>query len=144
MFFLKKKKKAVVKQHREKIPEYDCFDPPTITFVPARLIEKVPFTEHPNFWNEKGETKEAYLELAKRSGKLFLKWSHGCTIEELKNDPECADVAPAYFDRMVKVSQNAHGTYDFSSDGRHRILAAQILDIYVPVMIRKKERPSKG
>ena len=49
MFFLKKKKKAVVKQHREKIPEYDCFDPPIITFVPARLIEKVPFTEHPNF-----------------------------------------------------------------------------------------------
>lgn len=59
------------------------------------------------------------------------------SLDEIKQDPELKDTAHAYFDpeNMIKVEQQADGSYSFADDGRHRIAAAQELGYEIPVEV---------
>ena len=90
-----------------------------------------------NFWNHHGNTKEDYIQLAEKIPDVQYALDQGKTLDEIKRDPELRDTAYAYFDpkNMVKVEQQADGSYSFADDGRHRIAAAQELGYKIPVEV---------
>lgn len=108
-----------------------------IEFVPARLISNIRDRDNPFFWVHHRNTKESYLELAKQSLKLQEKWSAGISISHILDDKELKDIAGAYFSdaQVIKVYRYPDGKYVLLDDGRHRIAAAQELDIDVPVKV---------
>ena len=69
--------------------------------------------------------------------KLYEKWCNGASISELLRDEECSDFAGAYLssNQVVKVYKYPDGTYMLIDDGRHRVAAAQELDLYIPVKV---------
>ena len=87
------------------------------------------------FWNHHGNTKEDYMRMAERIPDVQQALDGGKSLDEIKQDPELKDTAHAYFDpeNMIKVEQQADGSYSFADDGRHRIAAAQELGYEIPV-----------
>ncbi len=87
------------------------------------------------FWNHHGNTKEDYMRMAERIPDVQQALDNGKSLDEIKQDPELKDTAHAYFDpeNMIKVEQQADGSYSFADDGRHRIAAAQELGYEIPV-----------
>ena len=89
------------------------------------------------FWNHHGNTKEDYMRMAERIPDVQQALDSGKSLDEIKQDPELKDTAHAYFDteNMIKVEQQANGSYSFADDGRHRITAAQELGYEIPVEV---------
>ncbi len=92
------------------------------------------------FWNHHGSTKEDYMRMAERIPDVQQALDNGKSLDEIKQDPELKDTAHAYFDpeNMIKVEQQADGSYFFADDGRHRIAAAQELGYEIPVEVTNK------
>lgn len=114
---------------------------PIIEFVPARLIEGIYDRHSIYFWKHHGYTKENYMTLAKKSVILYEKYLAGESIERLKKNFECQDIIYAYLDesQVIKVYKR-EGKYLLVTDGRHRVVAAQELDTYIPVKITGEYR----
>lgn len=89
------------------------------------------------FWNHHGNTKEDYMRMAERIPDVQQALDSGKSLDEIKQDPELKDAAHAYFDpeNMIKVEQQADGSYSFADDGRHRIAAAQEMGYEIPVEV---------
>ena len=89
------------------------------------------------FWNHHGNTKEDYMRMAERIPDVQQALDSGKSLDEIKQDPELKDTAHAYFDpeNMIKVEQQADGSYSFADDGRHRIAAAQELGYEIPAEV---------
>ena len=92
------------------------------------------------FWNHHGNTKEDYMRVAERIPDVQQALDSGKSLDEIKQDPELKDTAHAYFDpeNMIKVEQQADGSYSFADDGRHRIAAAQEFGYEIPVEVTNK------
>lgn len=56
----------------------------------------------------------------------------GMSLDELSQNPVLDDTIRSYYNNPVQVAQ-VGSYYVFQSDGRHRTLAAQSLDTYIPV-----------
>ena len=94
------------------------------------------------FWNHHGNTKEDYMRIAEGIPDVQQALDSGKSLDEIKQDPDLKDTAHAYFDpeNMVKVEQQADGSYSFADDGRHRIAAAQELGYEIPVNVTNAEK----
>ena len=92
------------------------------------------------FWNHHSNTKEDYMRMAERIPDVQQALDSGKSLDEIKQNPELKDTAHAYFDpeNMIKVEQQANGSYSFADDGRHRIAAAQELGYEIPVEVTNK------
>lgn len=108
-----------------------------IEFVSAKLIKNIQDRYNSYFWEHHGNTHESYIDLANKSVKLYEKWCNGASISELLRDEECSDFAGAYLSsgQVIKVYKYPDGTYMLIDDGRHRVAAAQELDLYIPVKV---------
>lgn len=89
------------------------------------------------FWNHHGNTKEDYMRIAEGIPDVQQVLDSGKSLDEIKQDPDLKDTAHVYFDpeNMIKVEQQADGSYSFADDGRHRIAAAQELGYEIPVQV---------
>ena len=89
------------------------------------------------FWNHHGNTKEDYMHVAEKIPDVQQALDSGKSLDEIKQDPELAGTARAYFDpeNMIKVEQQSDGSYSFTDDGRHRIAAAQEYGYQIPVEV---------
>ena len=58
----------------------------------------------------------------------------GMSLDELSQNPVLDDTIRSYYNNPVQVAQ-VGSYYVFQSDGRHRTLAAQSLDTYIPVLV---------
>ena len=56
------------------------------------------------------------------------------SLDELSQNPVLDDTIRSYYNNPVQVAQ-VGSYYVFQSDGRHRTLAAQSLDTYIPVLV---------
>lgn len=108
-----------------------------IEFISAKLIKNIQDRYNPYFWEHHGNTHESYIDLANKSVKLYEKWCNGASVSELLRDEECSDFAGAYLssNQVIKVYKYPDGTYMLIDDGRHRVAAAQELDLYIPVKV---------
>lgn len=111
-----------------------------ITFIKAQNIINLYNTYCPYFWEHHGFSHNDYLYLAKQSELLYGDWKTGKSTEDMLNCPYTKDVAKAYFTwpDIITVSLRSDGLYDYTGDGRHRIRAAQELDIHIPVIVDKR------
>ena len=89
------------------------------------------------FWNHHGNTREDYMRVAEKIPDVQQALDSGKSLDEIRQDPDLKDTANAYFDpeNMIKVEQQADGSYSFIDDGRHRIAAAQELGYEIPVQV---------
>ncbi len=98
------------------------------------------FGQGEDFWNHHGNTKEDYMSLAENLPEVNERISNGESLESLRNDPDLGACASAYYgqDKMIKVNATEDG-YEFDSDGRHRMRAAQEMGYEVPVDVQNPE-----
>lgn len=109
---------------------------PYIEFIRAQLIEGIYDRDNEYFWDHHGCKKSDYIALAKKSKILYEKFSAGIPLEKLKCDPECEGFYGAYLgDKCIVNVEKREGKYLLVDDGRHRVAAAQELDLYIPVKI---------
>lgn len=108
-----------------------------IEFISAKLIKNIQDRYNSYFWEHHRNTHESYIDLANKSVKLYEKWCNGASVSELLRDEECSDFAGAYLssNQVIKVYKYPDGTYMLIDDGRHRVAAAQELDLYIPVKV---------
>ncbi len=109
-------------------------------FVQAKSISNIRDSDNTHFWEHHGNNHEEYLQLAIKSCILYEKWQKGATIDELLRDESIREISNAYLSeqQVIKVYESDNKTYELIDDGRHRVMAAQKLDIFVPVIILKR------
>ena len=119
-----------------------------IKTISSRQIEGVEVyesdLEYPDkFWqmHESGGTKESFLEIAKKIPEVQKRLDEGATMEDLIDDERLGKCTNIYFYKNPWGSgQEAtvieyNGFYILQGNGRHRILAAQELDMKIPIRI---------
>lgn len=98
------------------------------------------FDQGEDFWNHHGHTKDEYMSLAEGLPEVNERVANGESLESLREDPNVGACASAYYGSdMVKVDATDEG-YEFDSDGRHRVKAAQELGYDVPVQVKNSEQ----
>lgn len=115
---------------------------PEIVYVRARDIEGVYIWDRERdnpqgFWTRHGRqgwSRENIMRRASRIQDVRQNLEHGISIEEMSQNPDLDETIGSYFREPVQVA-SLGSFYVFQSDGRHRILAAQTLDAYIPVLV---------
>lgn len=121
---------------------YTRCDSPQIVYVRARDIEGVYIwdkeRENPQgFWTRNGRSgwsRENIMRRASHIEDVRQNMEAGANIEDIEDNPELSETIGSYYREPVQVA-SLGSFYVFQSDGRHRILAAQTLDTYIPVLI---------
>ena len=121
---------------------YSRNDNPQIVFVRARDIEGVYVWESErnspqNFWTRNGTngwSRDNIMRRASHIQEIQNMLESGIPIEDLSQNDDYSETIDSYFRDPVQVA-SLDSFYVFQSDGRHRILAAQDLDSYIPVII---------
>ena len=111
-----------------------------IAIINAKEITNIRNIDDPYFWNHHKYSHNDYLSLAQRSTILYDGWKAGKSAEDMLICPFSASIARAYFvwPHIITVDWRPDGLYNFTGDGRHRIRAAQELDLYIPVIVHKR------
>lgn len=105
----------------ECLSEHTFFETAKMLYVPAALLDYKFSLLH-----EKGElVNSMYVRQNTESG---------MSLDELSQNPVLDDTIRSYYNNPVQVAQ-VGSYYVFQSDGRHRTLAAQSLDTYIPVLV---------
>lgn len=115
---------------------------PELVYIRARDIEGVDLNDREvanpeSFWTRNGRegySRENILRKAARIQEVREHMRAGASLEELSRNEELEDTILSYYNRPVEVVQLGE-YYVFRDDGRHRTLAAQSLDIYIPVLV---------
>lgn len=83
---------------------------------------------------ERGWSRENILRRASHIQDVRQNTESGMSLDELSQNPVLDDTIRSYYNNPVQVAQ-VGSYYVFQSDGRHRTLAAQSLDTYIPVLV---------
>lgn len=89
------------------------------------------------FWTRNGRegwSRENILRRASHIQDVRQNTESGMSLDELSQNPVLDDTIRSYYNNPVQVAQ-VGSYYVFQSDGRHRTLAAQSLDTYIPVLV---------
>ena len=115
---------------------------PELVYVRARDIEGVYLSDRElgnpeGFWTRNGRegwSRENILRRASHIQDVRQNTESGMSLDELSQNPVLDDTIRSYYNNPVQVAQ-VGSYYVFQSDGRHRTLAAQSLDTYIPVLV---------
>ena len=91
-------------------------------------------SEHTFFETAKMLYVPAALRRASHIQDVRQNTESGMSLDELSQNPVLDDTIRSYYNNPVQVAQ-VGSYYVFQSDGRHRTLAAQSLDTYIPVLV---------
>lgn len=89
------------------------------------------------FWTRHGRegySREAIINKAKKIDDIKVQLDSGMTLDDISLDSELSKTINTYYNNPVKVTK-VGDFYYFEGDGRHRTIAAQSLDIEIPVII---------
>lgn len=122
-----------------------CFLPEkqmNLVYIRARDIEGVYLNDREvqnpeSFWTRNGRngwSRENILRKAAHIEDIQKYMRRGASLEDLSQNPVLNSTIQSYYNNPVRVAR-VNGYYVFQSDGRHRTLAAQSLDVYIPVLI---------
>lgn len=118
-------------------PYNDCIEQ---NISPA-LIEGIHLgkseAENPGaFWQckENGGTAESFQQVARCIPEVRRRLASGATLSEIESDPQLSACVGIYFRNMPQVIK-CDGYYEFTGNGRHRILAARALGYTIPVKV---------
>ena len=114
-----------------------------ITYVKARDIEGVYLWDNDvqnpegfwTRWGRSGHSQESIMNKASLISEIRDKLDAGVPVEVIEADPRLKDAYGSYFGSPVEVNKVGN-FYAFIEDGRHRTIAAQSLDVEIPVIIK--------
>lgn len=108
-----------------------------IEFIPAEQIVGIRDRDNPHFWNHHGNTKKFYIDLAEQSKALHDEQCMGTIVKEIQSCEELKKLYNIYLSDQycVKLYKYPNGKYLLVDDGRHRVAAAQILNIAIPAKV---------
>ena len=100
-------------------------------------MSDAPGMDDKNFWNHHTHTHDDYIALASRVPDVMDLIESGRSLADVNADNELIATARQYFDpnKMIHVELGDDGTYRFSDEGRHRIMAAKELGLDIPVFV---------
>lgn len=121
---------------------YTPTDSHEVVYVRARDIEGVYLSDHevdnPNgFWTRNGRSgwsRNNILERASNIQAVREGLASGLSLDELAQSNGLENTVRSYYNDPIQVA-SIDNFYVFQSDGRHRTLAGQALDTYIPVLI---------
>ena len=121
---------------------YSPTDSSEIVYVRARDIEGVYLSdcevENPDgFWTRNGTngwSRSNILERASNLQTVRESLESGLTLDELAQNPDLGNTIRSYYNDPIRVA-SVGDLYVFQSDGRHRTLAGQAIDAYIPVLV---------
>ena len=91
------------------------------------------------FWGrESGKTMQTFIEIAALIPEVKRKLQQGYRLDDLANDAQLAKCVSVYFNPDSPDAPTLYkgdGFYAFSTNGRHRILAARVLGYSFPMRI---------
>lgn len=132
------------KTYWEHLDEYDCLPAKhkQTVFIRARDIEGVDLSDREvqdseGFWTRHGRdgySQTAIVEKARQVNEAKSRLEAGESISELCDDISIGKAVGSYTARPIRVSQLGD-FYVFGGDGRHRILASQSIDGWIPVIV---------
>lgn len=125
--------------------KYEESQQPETLYVKARDIEGVYLNDREvqnpdGFWTRyglAGRSKERIIEKARNIPAVKAKLESGMKVDDLIHDPVLGDSASSYFGNPIRVTR-CGDFFVFQGDGRHRTLAAQSIDGYIPVVVTGK------
>lgn len=117
-----------------------------IKTINSRLIEGIQLSDYDiekpsRFWQQHhlNGTKESFLEIAQHISEVQEKINNGTTLSDLLSDRRLSKCTSIYFDKSNRGSEATvleyEDMYILSSNGRHRILAAQEVNANIPIRI---------
>lgn len=125
------------------------YDQPQKGMVSADSIEGIPNIrtadiEHPEiFWGrDSGKTMQDFMDIASHIPDVNEQLKNGRSLDDLLMDDVLGKCAAIYFADAPTVYKG-DGFYEFSSNGRHRILAARALGLSIPVVIAGEIKSKK-
>lgn len=125
------------------------YDQPQKRMVSADSIEGIPNIrtadiEHPEiFWGrDSGKTMQDFMDIASHIPDVNEQLRNGRSLDDLLMDDVLGKCAAIYFADAPTVYKG-DGFYEFSSNGRHRILAARALGLSIPVVIAGEIKSQK-
>ena len=124
------------------LSEYESVQLGSTNGISARDIEGVYLSDRElgnpeGFWTRNGRegwSRENILRRASHIQDVRQNTESGMSLDELSQNPVLDDTIRSYYNNPVQVAQ-VGSYYVFQSDGRHRTLAAQSLDTYIPVLV---------
>jgi hypothetical protein len=115
-------------------------------YINARDIEGIHLSEYDvshmaDFWeNSMGGTQDTFTDIAKRIPDVKLMLESGMDLDDIKiSSPELEKCIEIYFKNIQQVGR-AENFYVFLYDGRHREMAAKIIDGIIPVKVTRTIR----
>ena len=126
--------------------EYYSVDEPVKMTDPSNIHEirlsNEDISSPERFWGQHNRSIDDYIALAKDIPVVRERLDQGESFESLYRDPKLSACTRLYFDpqRAVRVREYK-GTYMLGSDGRHRIVAAQLVGGEVPIRVVGKHVP---
>lgn len=125
------------------------YDTPHTETVSADNIEGISSirtadVEHPEiFWGrDSGKTMQDFMNIAQHIPEVEHQLKCGRSLDELMVDDQLGKCASIYFANAPTVYKG-DGFYEFSGNGRHRILAARALGMAIPVAVVGEIRSKK-
>lgn len=118
---------------------------PVIYIDPATIFE-VKGTDEPNFWSYKTTPYSNYIDMARQIPIVYSMVKSGYRLTDLakRNDVIGACTRNYYLSDDITVIRVGNG-YIFGGEGRHRVMAALIAGVNLPVRVTDefiKEQPS--
>lgn len=121
---------------------YSPMDSTEIVYVRARDIEGVYLSDREannpdGFWTRNGRQgwlRSNILERASNIQTVRDSLNSGMTLEDLSQNAALDNTIRSYYNDPIRVA-SVGDFYVFQSDGRHRTLAGQALDAYIPVLV---------
>lgn len=121
---------------------YSRNETPELIYVRARDIEGVYLSDRElnnpeGFWTRNGRegwSRENILRRASHIQDVRQNIDAGVSLDEMAQNSTLDDTIRSYYNNPVQVAQ-VGSFFVFQSDGRHRILAAQSLDAFIPVLV---------
>lgn len=121
---------------------YSPTDSSEIVYVRARDIEGVYLSdrevENPDgFWTRNGRngwSRSNILERASNLQTVRESLESGVTLDDLAQNSDLGNTIRSYYNDPVRVASVGE-FYVFQNDGRHRTLAGQAIDAYIPVLV---------
>lgn len=120
---------------------YSKFESPKEVKILPGLIEGIHLSNEEaqdpdRFWrmHEDEGTAESFQEIASHIPEVSRRLFDGATLEELEGDERLSKCASIYFRNKPEVIER-DGYYEFTGNGRHRILAARALGYEIPVKV---------